>query len=176
MPQHYDESPSTGSWEDCVQAFWRSADLTDRAASVKAMEALADERPPDDPAARFEMGCVYDPTGYEQQAAAEYQAARNLGLSGARLARLNIQQGSTLRNVGRLDEAITMLEAAEPHPEIGQARAVFLALALHDAGRHAEALRVALGAVIPDLPRYRQSAAAYAQALTDDSAKDGMDE
>jgi hypothetical protein len=79
----------------------------------------------------------------------EYRAARAAGLSGSRLARLNIQQDSTLRNLGRLDEAVAMLQTTEPDPVIGDARAVFLALALRDAGRHDEALRVCIEALIP---------------------------
>lgn len=100
----------------------------------------------------------------------EYRAARAAGLSGSRLARLNIQQGSTLRNLGRLDEAVAMLETTEPDPAIGDARAVFLALALRDAGRHDEALRVCIEALIPHLPRYQRSAEAYARALSEGGA------
>jgi hypothetical protein len=44
---------------------------------------------------------------------------------------------------------------------------VFLALALHSAGRHDEALRVAIEAVEPTLPRYHRSVRAYAAALTE---------
>ena len=59
------------------------------------------------------------------------------------------------------------MRAARPHPETGAAPAVFLALALHSAGRSAEALRVAIEAIEPGLPRYRRSVRAYAAALTD---------
>ncbi len=154
-------------WEDRVQDFWATFDGADRDRAVARMRELAAERGPDDPDARFEMGSVYDSTGAETEAAAEYAAARKLGLSGARLARLNIQEGSTLRNLGRFAEAIEMLEASEPDPAVGDARAVFLALALRDAGRPDEALRVAVEALIPRLPRYQQSATAYARALTE---------
>ena len=44
---------------------------------------------------------------------------------------------------------------------------VFLALALHSAGRTDEALRVAVEALEPTLPRYHRSVRAYAAALTD---------
>ncbi|WP_047691312.1 tetratricopeptide repeat protein [Kocuria sp. ZOR0020] len=161
-------SAGESSWEHRVTQFWETVDLSDRQGAVAGMAALVAERPNEDPDAHFEMGCVYDSTGFEAEAAREYQTARGLGLSGARLERLNIQQASTLRNLGRVDEAIAMLEAAEPHPAIGDARAVFLGLALHDAGRHGEALRVVLEALIPDLPRYQRSVTAYARALTDE--------
>ena len=60
-----------------------------------------------------------------------------------------------------------MLSAAAPHPSVGAAREVFLALAPHSAGRPEEALRTALEALVPTLPRYRRSVSAYAAALTD---------
>ena len=156
-----------GDWEDRVRDFWATFDGADRDAAVARMRDLAAERGPDDPDARFEMGGAYDTTGAENEAAAEYAAARELGLSGSRLARLNIQEGSTLRNLGRFEQAVEMLEASEPDPAVGDAHAVFLALALRDAGRPDEALRVAIEALIPHLPRYQRSAAAYAKALTE---------
>ena len=45
-----------------------------------------------------------------------------------------VQHASTLRNLGRLDEAIAMLRDAPEHPATGAAPRVFLALALHSAG------------------------------------------
>jgi Tetratrico peptide repeat len=49
------------------------------------------------------------------------------------------------------------------------ARLAFLALALHSAGRHDEALRQALEALIPTLPRYLRSLSGYAASLTDNN-------
>jgi tetratricopeptide (TPR) repeat protein len=154
-------------WEARVARFWSTVDLDDPAAAIAAMRELASERGLDDPDARFELGGVHDSTGSEAEAQVHYAAARELGLSGARLAQLNIQQGSTLRNLGRVEEAVAMLEATESDPSIGDARAVFLALALRDAGRSDEALRLCIEALVPHLPRYQRSAAAYARALTE---------
>lgn len=162
MPAHAED------WEARIARFWSTVDLDDPEAAIAAMRELAGERGPEDPDALFELGGIHDSTGFEAEAHELYAAARERGLSGARLAQLNIQQGSTLRNLGRLDEAIAMLEATEPDPSIGDARAVFLALALRDAGRPDEALRLCIEALVPHLPRYRRSAAAYARALTED--------
>ncbi|GAA1459635.1 tetratricopeptide repeat protein [Williamsia maris] len=156
-----------GTWEARIEEFWRTVDLDNRQDAVARMQRLVSERAPDDPDARFEMGGAYDSCGYEEEAAVEYAAARAHGLGGARLAQLNIQQGSTLRNIGRVDDAVAMLRATEPDPSIGDARAIFLALALRDAGRPDEAVRTAIEALIPHLPRYQRSAAAYARALTE---------
>ncbi|TCJ22572.1 tetratricopeptide repeat protein [Nocardioides jejuensis] len=153
-------------WETRISAFWETVDLSDRDGAVNAMLALCAERAADDPAAAFELGGVHDSTGFEEEANRHYLRARALGLSGARLAQLNIQQGSTLRNLGQFDEAIAMLEATQADPSIGDARAVFLALALRDVGRHDEAIRLLIEALVPHLPRYRRSATDYARALT----------
>jgi tetratricopeptide (TPR) repeat protein len=83
-----------------------------------------------------------------------------------RAARLVVQHASTLRNLGRVDDAIAMLRDAPPHPATGAAPRVFLALALHSAGRRDEALQVAVEAIEPTLPRYNRSVRAYAADLT----------
>ena len=49
--------------------------------------------------------------------------------------------------------------------ELDDAARAFLALALHDLGRHDEALALALTALAPHLPRYQRSLANYAGLL-----------
>lgn len=110
---------------------------------------------------------MYDSLGFEAEAGAEYERALELGLDDARHARLAVQYGSTLRNLGRLDEAIRVLRAAPTHASTGSAPRVVLALALHSAGRKDEALQVALNAQIDMLPRYQRSMRNYAAALTE---------
>ncbi|MPN15867.1 hypothetical protein SDC9_163203 [bioreactor metagenome] len=104
---------------------------------------------------------------YEAEAAAEYRRALELGLDDARHAQLAVQYGSTLRNLGQLDEAIAVLSAAPAHESTGTAPRIVLALALHSAGRKDEALRVAIESQIEFLPQYHQSMREYAAALTD---------
>jgi len=154
-------------WECRIEEFWRTVDLEDREGSLAVMRVLVAQQPDDDAAAHYELGGIHDSLGLEAEAQVEYDRARSLGLTGSRLARLNIQQGSTLRNLGRVDEAVAMLEASPEDPAVGDARAFFLALALNSAGRADEALQTALRALVPHLPRYQRSAAAYAEALTE---------
>ncbi|WFR65765.1 tetratricopeptide repeat protein [Curtobacterium flaccumfaciens] len=119
----------------------------------------------------FELGGSLDSAGREAEADVHYAAATAAGLADVdpdRAAQLVVQHASTLRNLGRVDEAITMLRDAPAHPTTGAAPRVFLALALHSAGRVDEALRVAIEAVEPTLPRYNRSVRAYAAALTGD--------
>ncbi|QHC60689.1 tetratricopeptide repeat protein [Rathayibacter sp. VKM Ac-2760] len=133
------------------------------------MRVLVARYPGADGVAHFELGGALDSAGHEAEAAVEYELALATGLDEERRARLGIQYASTLRNLGRIDEAIALLSSAAPHPSIGAAREVFLALALHSAGRADEALRTTLEALVPTLPRYRRSVAAYAAALTEPS-------
>lgn len=84
-----------------------------------------------------------------------------------------MQYGSTLRNLGRLDEAIAVLRAAPIYESTGSAPRIVLALALHSAGRKDEALRVSIEAQIETLPRYERSMTNYAAALTQPADPDG---
>ena len=123
--------------------------------------------PATDGRAAFELAGMYDSMGFEAEASAEYERALMLGLDPARHAQLAVQYGSTLRNLGRLDEAIAVLQAAPTHESTGSAPRIVLALALHSAGRKDEALRVAIEAQIDALPRYQRSMRTYAAALTE---------
>ncbi|WP_258067720.1 MULTISPECIES: tetratricopeptide repeat protein [unclassified Rathayibacter] len=134
---------------------------------VERMRVLAARYPGHDGVAAFELGGALDSAGHEAEAAVEYERALAAGLDDERRARLTIQYASTLRNLGRTDEAIDLLAGAAAHPAVGSAREVFFALALHSAGRVDEALRIALEALAPGLPRYQRSVRAYAAALTD---------
>lgn len=153
-------------WEHDVAETW-AADLDDEQL-VARMTSLAATAP--HPAlGAFELGGAYDSTGREAEADEQYAAATASGLTDVdpdRAARMVVQHASTLRNLGRVDEAIAMLRDAPEHPATGAAPKVFLALALHSAGRVDEALRVAIEAVEPTLPRYHRSVRAYAAALT----------
>ena len=157
---------TTEQWEASVSALWERVDTLDRADGVAAMRELAERCPAPDGRAAFELAGMYDSMGFEAEAGVEYERALELGLEEDRHAQLAVQYGSTLRNLGRLDEAIAVLQAAPLHDSTGSAPRVVLALALHSAGRKDEALQVALNAQIDALPRYQRSMRRYAAALT----------
>lgn len=158
-------------WEASVAALWNRVDSLSRDEGIVAMRTLAENCPAADGRGAFELAGMYDSMGFEAEAGAEHERALELGLDEARHAQLAVQYGSTLRNLGRLDEAIAVLRAAPTHASTGTAPRVVLALALHSAGRTDEALRVAIEAQIDALPQYQRSMRAYAAALTDpDSA------
>lgn len=159
---------STADWEARVAALWADETIDDQQ-RIERMRELAAAAP--HPAlGAFELGGANDSGGHEAEADVHYAAATAAGLADvdpARAAQMVVQHASTLRNLDRVDEAIAMLRDAPEHPSTGAAPKVFLALALHSAGRHDEALRVAIEAVEPTLPRYHRSVRAYAAALTD---------
>lgn len=154
-------------WEASVQDLWDKFDSLGPDEGVAAMRKLVHACPAADGRAAFELAGMFDSMGFEAEAGAEYERALELGLDNARHAQLAVQYGSTLRNLGRIDEAITVLSAAPTHESTGSAPRVVLALALHSAGRKDEALRVAIEAQIEALPRYQRSMRNYAAALTD---------
>ena len=82
-----------------------------------------------------------------------------------------IQLASTIRNLGRPEEALTLLhtefDGKPDHPYAGAAAAIS-ALALASLGRPTEALVVALHGLANTLPRYQRSVHAYADALLDE--------
>jgi tetratricopeptide (TPR) repeat protein len=158
-------------WETDVADLWARFDSFDREEGVAAMRELADACPADDGRAAFELAGMYDSMGFEAEAGAEYERALRLGLDEARHAQLAVQYGSTLRNLGRLDEAIAVLRAAPTHESTGSAPRIVLARALHSAGCKDEALRVAIESQIDALPRYQRSMRDYAAALTSDSPR-----
>lgn len=154
-------------WEASVADLWGRFDSLDREDGVATMREMAQACPATDGRAAFELAAMYDSMGFEAEAGAEYQRAIELGLDDARHARLAVQYGSTLRNLGRFDEAIAVLRSAPTHESTGVAPRIVLALTLHSAGRKDEALRVAIEAQIDGLPRYQRSMRNYAAALTE---------
>lgn len=157
----------TAAWSATVADLWDRFDETPADQAIAAMRALAGAYPGVDGRAVFELAGMLDSHGREQEAERQYERALALGLSAEQHAQLAVQYGSTLRNTGRVEDAIAVLEAAPEHPSTGSSPRVFLALALHSAGRHDEALRVVIEALEPTLPRYNRSIRAYAAALTD---------
>lgn len=99
-------------------------------------------------AAQLEAAYACDRYGEEADAICYYDAAWKLGVPDADRKKFLVGYGSTLRNVGRIAESVERLQAAVAEmPEVA-ALPAFLALSLHSAGRHDEALVAALDAVL----------------------------
>ncbi|MFF9812623.1 tetratricopeptide repeat protein [Streptomyces sp. NPDC014006] len=162
-------------WEDRVSTAWAAFDdyPEDRAAEFRArIDALVAELPEDSPLGPFERACAFDSTGHSDQAVPLYREALARGLDGYRGRRAKIQLSSSLRNVGRPEEGVTLLtpELEAPSDELDDAVRATLALCLSSLGRDREGLSLVLGALAAHLPRYQRSMANYARALVEPGA------
>jgi hypothetical protein len=169
-------------WEKRVAEAWASIDdYEDRDDEFRALiDKLAAELPDDDPIAAFERAGAWDSTGHSDRAVPLYQWALDHGLTGYRRRRAVIQMSSSLRNTGRVETAVTLLEAErdidpatldEQTRTLADAISATLALCLADAGREREAVSIAVAALAPHLSRYQRSMANYARLLIDPDAK-----
>lgn len=96
----------------------------------------------------FAEACARDRAGDEHGAIKYYDAAFRLGVPAEHRRRFLVGYGSTLRNVGRVEEAVAILgQAVADDPEY-PAFAAFLALALADAGHPRAALATMLGCAL----------------------------
>ena len=106
------------------------------------LEVLAEH--PDEPEVLYEVGGAYDTAGEEATAAGYYERAMAAGLSGDALRRCLLQYGSTLRNLGRLDESVEVLERARRGFPDSDSLKVWHATSLHEAGRNDAAFAIML--------------------------------
>jgi hypothetical protein len=155
----------TENWADRVAAVWAEADsLTDEEV-LQRIDSLVAERGVTDAAAVLEAAGVRDYLGLEAGAEPLYRTALAMGLEGDDHAKATIQFASTLRNLGRAEQAVDLLnDYLEEHPatEWTPAAAAFLSLALVSAGREREAASVALVALSGRLPAYGAAVRRYA--------------
>ena len=160
-------------WEARVEALWQRTESMRPDDLIRAVDALADERQPDDAIALFERACARDTAGVESEAEQYYRAALASGrLDPYRRSRASIQLASTLRILGRLAESEKLLvEELDRHLEAGNDRALHdearatLALTYIAQGRANEAAGLALCALVPYLSRYNRSMSRNAAQL-----------
>jgi tetratricopeptide (TPR) repeat protein len=154
-------------WESRLAALWAEIDDLAEADFHERMRQLAAEFPPGNAIATFELAAAQDSTGHPDEAVPLYRAAIAAGLVGTRRRRANIQLASSLRNLGEIDEAISLLEAEmkRESSDLDDAVRAVLALAYSSAGRDREGLALVLEALAAHLPRYQRSMANYARAL-----------
>lgn len=98
------------------------------------------DRHPDDARVLYEVGGAYDTAGEESTALDFYERAAERGLEGDLRRRCFLQWGSTLRNLGRLDESLALFARARAEFPQSAALAAFEALTLHASGRANAAL------------------------------------
>ena len=159
---------SDADWEARVAAVWNGAAGLSDDAVLDAIDELVVERGREDAAALFEAASVRDYLGRESEAEPFYRRALELGLEEARHPQAIIQLASTLRNLGRAEEAVTLLRGwivRHPDHPLADAGRAFLSLALLSAGHDREAALVALRTLAPTLPQYASTISEYAEQL-----------
>jgi len=103
---------------------------------------------PDHAGAQIEAAYGNDREGFERVAIRHYDEAYRIGVPAAERRRFFVGYGSTLRNVGRADDAVAILAQAVADDPDYPAFAAFLALALASAGHPKAALATMLGCVL----------------------------
>lgn len=135
--------------------------------------ARAAERP-DDVLARVAAAYACDRVGREDEAIRHYDAAWGLGVPDEHRRRFLVGYGSTLRNVGRVDESVVILgEAIAEDPGYPPFKA-FLALSLHTMGERSAAMASMLDALLEvaggaSLHGYERALADYQRELLDEA-------
>ncbi len=154
-------------WETRVAELWAQIDDLPEDEFHDRMRQLAAEFPPGHAISSFELASAQDSTGHPDEAVPLYRSALAAGLVGTRRRRATIQLASSLRNLGAVAEAITLLEAelTRESSDLDDAVRAVLALAYASAGRDREGLALVLEALAAHLPRYQRSMANYARAL-----------
>lgn len=112
-----------------------------------AAKQLVAERP-SDPLAQIEAAYGHDRNNLEREAIRHYDEAYRLGVPDAMKRRFLVGYGSTLRNVGRIDDAVAILGQAVADDPGYHAYGAFLALALLSAGHPKAALAAMLGVTL----------------------------
>jgi cyanophycin synthetase len=118
----------------------------------------------------YERGGEHDSAGRADEAIPHYERALELGLPDALVPRALVQLGSSLRNVGRTDDAIALFDDAVARFPDDAALRLFRAFALATAGRDREALVDVLDLArtridAPEMERYARSLESYTREL-----------
>jgi len=157
---------------DAIKAGWANADRDDLGPTVDYFRDLL-QRFPENRCALYEYGGALDSAGREVEAAVMYERAFAAGLDGDTLRKGLIQYGSTLRNLGRCEEAVAVLSRVRREfPESDSVRMFLaLALALVSAGRGNEAVAELINLALDrldgeDAQRYQRSLRGYAAQLS----------
>lgn len=103
---------------------------------------------PDDAQVSYQTAWVHDALGLEREAVPYYERALALGLAGEERAGALLGLGSTLRTLGDYKVAATVLRTGVAEFPERRVFEIFLAMALYNLGRHADAMQRLLLALV----------------------------
>ncbi len=155
--------------DDRLEAAVRLREAGELEAARAALIELVAERP-DDAVVNYQAAWAHDASGLETEAVPFYERALELGLSDDDLRGALLGLGSTYRTIGRYEDAERTLREGRGRFGPHGAFDAFLAMALYNLGRHAEALELLLRALAEtssddSVQRYRRAIGFYATNL-----------
>lgn len=115
----------------------------------------------------YQLAWTCDVLGREQEALPSYEKAVALGLPPNELSGALLGLGSTLRRLGQHTRAVEVLRSGRAQFPDNREFDVFLAMALHHLGQHAEAMQLLLTVIAdttedPGLTTYQRAIRFYA--------------
>ncbi|MBW8781633.1 MAG: tetratricopeptide repeat protein [Verrucomicrobia bacterium] len=118
----------------------------------------------------YQLAWTCDVLGHPAEALPYYEKAVALGLAPNELSGALLGLGSTLRCTGQTARAIDVLESGRRQFPENREFEIFLSLALHDAGRHTEAMQLLLTTLAettedPGVLAYQRAIRFYAARL-----------
>lgn len=129
---------------DEVKALREAGKHAEHLAAAKQLVA----EQPSNALAQIEAAYGHDRNGFEREAIRYYDEAHRLGVPVALRRGFLVGYGSTLRNVGRIDDAVAILAQAVADDPDYPAFAAFLALALLSAGHAKAGMAAMLGCAL----------------------------
>jgi tetratricopeptide (TPR) repeat protein len=152
-----------------LDRIFAARDREDMGPTIDALLPLFDEYP-ENPRVLYELGGAYDTAGEEATALGFYERSMEKGLAGDIRRRCHLQYGSTLRNLGRIDESLQVFARARTEFPDSVALGAFEALTFHAAGRVDTALANLLELLAdhvdaPELDRYKPALRGNAEYL-----------
>lgn len=125
--------------ETQLDSIFAARNREDMQPTIDALIPIYNEHP-ENPRVLYELGGTYDTLGDEATALGFYEQAMERGLAGDVRRRCYLQYGSTLRNLGRIDESLRAFARARAEFPESVALGAFEALTFHADGRPNTAL------------------------------------
>lgn len=162
--------PALPAWKDELDAIIGARHGGQVKQVLQRLQEL-DRRFPNVAEINYQLAWTCDVLGRESDALPYYEKAVALGLPENELSGALLGLGSTLRNLGQPERSAEVLRSGRAQFPDNREFDVFLALTLHELGRHGEALQLVLEALCdttedPGLTAYQRALRHYAGKLS----------